>query len=207
MIEMRKIFLFDLDSTVTKEEILPVIASELGKGDEMRALTESAMMGEMPFCESLLARVEMLKGTSVGEMSKRIAEISLNEKIVRFIKKNRDNCYIATSNLDVWIKDLMNKIGVGDHVFCSTTKVENDRIVKVGRVFLKDKATEEFSGMKLIAIGDGSNDYDLIGGADLGIAFGGVRSVAPNLFEICDYAIYDEDKLIELLEKIEEEDD
>ena len=43
------IFLFDLDSTVTKQEILPTIAQNIGKLKEMRELTEATMRGEIPF--------------------------------------------------------------------------------------------------------------------------------------------------------------
>ena len=201
---MKKIFLFDLDSTVTREEILPTIAGELGKGDEMRLLTESTMMGEIPFRESLLARVEMLKETSVSKMASRVVKIGLNKEIVKFIKENRDNCYIVTSNLDVWIEDLMKKIGINGHVFCSKTKTCDDKIVKVDEIFLKENAVRSFGEAKVIAVGDGSNDYDLIKLADVGVAFGGVRSVAPVLYEVCDYAVYDEDVLVELLNEIKE---
>ena len=201
---MKKIFLFDLDSTVTREEILPTIAGELGKGDEMRLLTESTMMGEIPFRESLLARVEMLKETSVSKMASRVVKIGLNKEIVKFIKENRDNCYIVTSNLDVWIEDLMKKIGINGHVFCSKAKTCDDKIVKVDEIFLKENAVRSFGEAKVIAVGDGSNDDDLIKLADVGVAFGGVRSVAPVLYEVCDYAVYDEDVLVELLNEIKE---
>ena len=46
------IFLFDLDSTITKKEILPEIARKIGKEDEMRRLTEETMNGVLPFKQS-----------------------------------------------------------------------------------------------------------------------------------------------------------
>ena len=57
----RYIFLFDLDSTVTKQEILPTISKELGIYEKMTELTESTMSGEIPFKQSFLQRVELLK--------------------------------------------------------------------------------------------------------------------------------------------------
>ena len=53
----RFIFLFDLDSTITRQEILPTIAEEFGVFEEMRALTERTMRGELPFKQSFLQRV------------------------------------------------------------------------------------------------------------------------------------------------------
>ena len=43
------IFLFDMDSTITKVEVLPTIANEIGRLQEMRELTEATMRGELPF--------------------------------------------------------------------------------------------------------------------------------------------------------------
>lgn len=42
------IFLFDLDSTISKKEILPTISQTIGKEKEMRELTEATMRGEIP---------------------------------------------------------------------------------------------------------------------------------------------------------------
>lgn len=68
-------FLFDLDSTITKQEILPTIAEDVGIYDEMRALTEKAMSGENPFKQSFLQRVELLKRTPVTRVQDIVANI------------------------------------------------------------------------------------------------------------------------------------
>lgn len=52
----RYIFLFDLDSTVTKQEILPTISKKLGIYEKMTELTESTMSGEIPFKQSFFAK-------------------------------------------------------------------------------------------------------------------------------------------------------
>lgn len=54
------IFLFDLDSTITRQEILSTIAKKVGIYEKMSALTESTMRGEIPFKQGLLQRVELL---------------------------------------------------------------------------------------------------------------------------------------------------
>ena len=201
----KKFFLFDLDSTVTREEILPTIAKEIGKRDEMRFLTESTMMGEMPFEESFSARVGVLSKIPVSSVVLRVEKIHLNKKIVEFIKNNRENCYIVTSNLDVWIDGLMQVIGMADRVFCSSAHVENDQIVKINRILKKEDVVGKFGGSTVVAIGDGSNDYEFLRRADIGIGFGGVRKIAPSLLDVCDYAVYTEDKLCEILDSIKGE--
>lgn len=94
------IFLFDLDSTISKQEILPTISKKIGKIDEMRALTEATMRGELPFKTSFLQRVQILSGIDVSEVRRMVSQIPLNEAISKFIVENSDRCYIVTGNLD-----------------------------------------------------------------------------------------------------------
>ena len=61
-------FIFDLDSTITKEEILPKISIEVGKQEEMRALTEATMLGEIPFEESFSRRVKILSTLPISKV-------------------------------------------------------------------------------------------------------------------------------------------
>lgn len=64
------IFLFDMDSTITKVEVLPTIANEIGRLQEMRELTEATMRGELPFKTSFLERVKILGDISVKKVKK-----------------------------------------------------------------------------------------------------------------------------------------
>ena len=64
----RYIFLFDLDSTVTRQEILPTIAGQTGVYEQMKELTESSMRGEVPFKQSFLQRVGLLKAVPVPQL-------------------------------------------------------------------------------------------------------------------------------------------
>ncbi len=201
---MKKVFLFDLDSTVTKEEILPTIATEINKGEEMRVLTESVMMGEVPFVESFNARVKILQDISVSKMVDRIKKITLSNEIVDFIRKNKSICYIVTSNLDVWVRGLIDEIGLEKNLYCSNAIVKDDKIVRIEKILSKDTPIKDFKGCTVVAVGDGSNDYDFLKNADIGIGYGGVRNIAPCLFDVCDYAVYDEDKLCGLLNLIKD---
>lgn len=199
---MNKKFLFDLDSTITSEEILPIIAAEIGKRDEMCFLTESTMMGEMSFDDSFIARIKILSSIPVSRARECVANVRLNEKLVEFIKRNKEHCYIVTSNLDVWIDELIRRMGMEGRVFCSHALVKGDRIDVVKRIIKKEESILNFNDAYVVAVGDGGNDYNFLKMADCGIGFGGVRRIAPRLLEVCDYAVYTEDKLCELLEAI-----
>ncbi len=192
------IFLFDLDSTVTTQEILPEIAKSINKEAEMRDLTEKTMMGELNFEESFTARVKLLSDIPVSQVSDFISNIGLEKSVINFINTHHDQCYIVTSNLDVWIEGLMKKIHMEGHYFCSNANVKDDKIINIAKILKKETAIKKLGG-KIVAIGDGSNDYNLLKNADISIAFGGVRNIAPCLFEVANYAIYDGAKLEEFL--------
>lgn len=195
------IFLFDLDSTVTRQEILPTIAKKIGIYEKMCSLTDSTMRGEIPFKQSFLQRVELLSDIPVSEVRRMVAEIELNDKLVRFIKANRDRCYIVTGNLDVWIEDLVKEIGMEKNVFCSKALVKDDSIQDVFSIVDKNAVIGQML-LPFVAVGDGNNDAEMIEGAQIGIGYGGVRDIAPSVLACATHAIYEEDKLVEFLERL-----
>ena len=195
----KRVFLFDLDATVSKVEILPMLAEQVGLLDEMRELTEKTMRGELPFKSSFLSRVEMLKTIPVSRVADIVEQTPLNEEIVRFIRENKECCYIVTGNLDIWIRKLMKRIGLPmAHCFCSSASAVDDRLNTVNSVIDKGMVVKQFI-LPVVAIGDGSNDAEMARLAEIGIGFGGVRPIAYSLMCNATHAIYDEKKLCEFL--------
>ena len=84
------IFLFDLDSTISKKEILPTISELIGRQKEMRELTEATMRGEIPFKSSFIRRVAILSCVDVSEVNRIVSDIPLNNNIVSFIRENKE---------------------------------------------------------------------------------------------------------------------
>lgn len=195
------IFLFDLDSTITKQEILPTISERIGKKKEMRQLTEATMRGEIPFKTSFLNRVDILSCVNVSEINDLVSGIPLNENIADFIQENRNRCYVVTGNLDVWIGGLMRKLGIEEHVYCSKADVVNDRISKVISVIDKELMAKQFV-QPMVVVGDGDNDSGIALYAEVSIGFGGVRPIAPSLLRNIDYAFYDDKRCSDFLRKL-----
>ena len=197
----RYIVLFDLDSTVTKQEILPTISKRLGIYERMSELTESTMRGEIPFKQSFLQRVELLKDVPVSEVNEMVSRIQLNNHLVDFIQKNHDRCHIVTGNLDVWIDEVIRKLGMERNTFCSKAIVKNDYIEDVFNIVDKNAVIGQMV-LPFVAIGDGNNDAEMIEAAEVGIGYGGVREIAPAVLACASHAIYDEEKLVEFLERL-----
>lgn len=199
--DLQPIFLFDLDSTVTRQEILPTIAEMVGRGEKMRELTEKTMVGSLPFRESFLSRVNLLKDVPVKKVASAIADIPVHEELCAFMRENKKRCFIVTGNLDVWIEELVDRIGMTGNVFCSRGIVSNDTLLGVASVIDKRLTVEQFVG-PLVAVGDGSNDADMISMAQIGIGFGGVRTIAPSVLEVCTHAICEEKTLCQFLKRL-----
>ena len=195
------IFLFDLDSTITKQEILPTVAKREGLYDQMNTLTESSMRGEIPFKQSFLQRVELLKQIPVSEVQDIISKIELNNKLVEIIQVNKSRSYIVTGNLDIWIERLMEKLGMQKNVFCSKAIQYGDYVQDVFNIVDKNAVIKQMV-LPFVAVGDGNNDAEMIDAAEVGIGYGGVRPIAPSVLECATHVVYQEDKLVDLLNKL-----
>ena len=192
------IFLFDMDSTITRKEVLPEISEKIGKLEEMRNLTEATMRGELPFKTSFIRRVEILRDIPVSEVNELVSNIELNSAITEFIQEYSDRCYIVTGNLDIWISGLMKKMGMENHYYCSKADVVEDKISKIVSVVDKELTVKQFV-QPLVVIGDGDNDSGMARLADVAIGFGGVRNIAPSLLRCIDYAFYDDQRCANFL--------
>ena len=189
-------FLFDLDGTITRQEILPEIARVIGLEEEIDDLTRRTMAGELPFESSLRRRVDILRRVPVSLVREVVAAIDVDPHIEAFLREHRDRCTIVTGNLDVWIENLVARLGVP--CLSSIARVEGDRLVELTSVLDKAEVAHDFAGT-LCSIGDGYNDLGLMAAADLGIAYGGVHAPAPGLLDVATHAVYDPVRLCELL--------
>ncbi|WP_317366451.1 HAD-IB family phosphatase [uncultured Tyzzerella sp.] len=191
-------FVFDLDSTITKEEVLPLVAKEIGLYEEIQILTEKAMNGLEDFSCNFINRVNMLKDIPLEKIHKIVEKVELNEYIEKFILENKEKCYIVTGNLDIIIKPILKRLNMEDRYFSCKGIIKNNKIHSVTKVINKKDVVKNFN-FKFVAVGDGDNDIDMIKLADVGIGFGGSREISCNLKNSADYVIYDDKELYRFL--------
>lgn len=193
-------FCFDLDGTVTREEVLPIIASELGLVEEIGFLTDMTIRGQIPFDMSFRLRCRLLAGIKVDLVSKIVEGVPLDKAIVRFIQENRGRCYVVTGNLDVWVSGLMRLLGCG--FFSSKAGIlENGLLGDVTHILRKSEPMFELRKQyeRIVCIGEGFNDMPMFEDADIGVAYAGVHPPARELIDNSNYIISKGETLCRLL--------
>ena len=198
----KDIILFDLDGTVTAQETLPVIAQKLGLVDEIKQMTQETIAGRIPFVESFITRVNLLKKYSVKTIRDLVAQVPTHAHILRFIKEHKEFCRIVTGNLDCWVAGLVEKIACP--CSCSVAYCEQDRLVKIKSILNKAEVVKSYQnkGYRVIFIGEGNNDADAIRIADVGIAFGAVHAPSNSTLEVASHVVFDETRLCSFLKQL-----
>jgi phosphoserine phosphatase len=196
-------FCFDLDGTLTKEEILPQIARNVGLYEEIDILTDITMQGLITFDKSFKLRVKLLSSIPISVVKKTVNQIVIDIALQEFIRQNLENCFIVTGNLDVWVKDFINE-KYGCRFFSSKADVDGDALLGVSHILNKADAvlTLKQNFDTVITIGDGMNDCSMFEIADKGIAFGGVHQPVSTLIQMSNYIAYDSRGLINLLNSL-----
>lgn len=181
---MRRLICFDMDSTLIQTEVIDELAIKAGVGDEVKAITESAMRGEIDFEESFHRRVALLKGLDVSvmrEIAENLPYTEGLERLMSILKRVGFKTAILSGGFTYFGNYLKEKFGF-DYMYANELEVENGKLT--GRytgdiVDGKRKAellrlisqVEKIDIRQTVAVGDGANDLPMIGIAGLGIAF------------------------------------
>ena len=181
---MRRLICFDMDSTLIETEVIDELAIRAGVGDQVKAITEAAMRGEIDFCESFRLRCALLKGLDVSVMQEIAENLPITEgvdRLMRILKKVGFKIAILSGGFTYFGNYLKQKYNI-DYVYANELEVENGKLTgrHVGDIVDgKRKAellrliaqVENVDIRQTVAVGDGANDLPMISIAGLGIAF------------------------------------
>ena len=191
---MRRLICFDMDSTLIQTECIDELAMRAGVGDKVKAITESAMRGEIDFKESFRQRVELLKGLDASVMREIAETMPITEgaeRLMSVLKRYGYKIAILSGGFTYFGQYLQRKFNI-DYMYANELEIGEDGKL-TGRyigdiVDGKSKAellkliaqVEKVDLAQTIAVGDGANDLPMLSIAGLGIAFHAKPRVVAN---------------------------
>ena len=194
----KRLIVFDVDSTLVQGEVIEMLAAKAGVEDEVRAVTEAAMRGEIDFTESLHQRVATLAGLDASVIDEVAESIELTpgaRTTIRTLRRLGFHCGVVSGGFRQVIEGLAHELEL-DFVHANTLEIVDGKLT--GRVIgeIVDRAAKAVALRKFadqvgvpmeqaVAVGDGANDIDMLNAAGLGVAF----NAKPALREVADAAL------------------
>lgn len=188
---------FDVDSTLIEDEVIELLAEVAGKRDEVAAVTDRAMAGELDFAQSLIERVATLEGlpeSVFADVQKRITITTGAKETIQAIQNAGGKVGAVSGGFNQLLTPLAAELNLD---FARANQLEVVDGFLTGRVLgaiidrsAKADALKEWSAVtgldRTVAVGDGANDLEMMAQAGLGVAFNAkpiVREKADQILE------------------------
>lgn len=180
----KRLLVLDMDSTLIPLEFIDEIAKMHGVSDQVSAVTERAMKGEMDYDESLRQRLGLLKGLEISKVEEMASNLPLTEgaeTLIRVLRRLGYRTAVLSGGFSVATETLKKRLSL-DHAHSNVLEVEDGKltgrvvgpVVNGARKAVLLKSIAEAEGISLdqvMAVGDGANDILMLGCAGLGVAF------------------------------------
>ncbi len=200
------LFAFDLDGTLTRQELLPLIADRAGITVEMGALTAASVAGLVDPETSLRRRVSLLRDVAIENVAKTVAEVALFDRLRELVLELGSRAWVVTANLDVWVEPFVRSNFPDARLFCSQAATANGRVTAVSSYLNKASAVTamrlEHPESRVVAVGEGANDVPMLKAADAAVVFFAVHTPARSAMECADYFVKTEARLCQLLRRL-----
>lgn len=202
--------MMDVDSTLIQEEVIELLADQVGKMQEVKEITDRTMAGELDFTESLTSRVSLLAGLPVTVFDELRPKIHFTPgvlELIATIQSSGGKVGAVSGGFSQVLDGLAKEAGL-DYSMANELEVQDGKLTGkvLGQVIdaeAKAKALinwAEDCGIDFestVAIGDGANDIQMLKQAGIAIAF----RPKPVLREHASIVI-EENSLLGVLEKL-----
>ena len=184
MLRTHKLACFDMDSTLIEQEVIVELAKTAGIGEQVEAITEAAMRGEMDFDESFAQRVALLQGIPTSVLDEICSRLTLSTGALATISALKALGYhtvLVSGGFTYVARYIAEQLGI-DEVHANSLDIEEGEVtghIQLPIVNGAKKAaivahTAERLGItmsQVVCVGDGANDLPMMALADLGVAF------------------------------------
>jgi phosphoserine phosphatase len=189
-----KLIAFDMDSTLINIECVDEIADAVGRKDEVAAITEAAMRGEITdFKDSLRRRVALLRGVTMADMERVYVErLRINPgaaELIRACKAAGLKVLLVSGGFTFFAQRVRDTLGI-DFMRANVLEVRSGpncgeltgQLVdqcwgdicdgaEKRRTLLEIASLLDIEPSQCIAMGDGANDLPMMGAAGLSVAY------------------------------------
>jgi phosphoserine phosphatase len=180
----RRLVAFDMDSTLINAEVIDELAGRHGVGEQVTAITERAMRGELQFKDSFRQRARLLRGLSEQALRDVADSVVLNEgahRLLRTLKHFGYKTAIISGGFQYVGDRLQAELGI-DYVYANALEISDGAMTgevhgeiidaeRKAQLLNEIAQREGISGEQTIAIGDGANDLPMLNAAGLGVAY------------------------------------
>lgn len=180
----KRLIVFDMDMTIVDFEIINKLAGFAGVDEQVRAITERAMNGEMDFKESLRQRVRLLRGMPESTLEEIASDLRLtpgSEELLHHLKQVGYKIALISGGFTYFTDVLKERLGF-DYTFANELEIKEGVLTgeirgdiidaeAKGRIVYRLAELERISPDGIVAVGDGANDCLMIKNAGLGVAF------------------------------------
>lgn len=197
----KRLLLADMDSTMINEECIDELGAALGIKEQIAAITDQAMRGEIDFEGALRMRVALLKGLSRKQIEEvrreRITLAPGGRALVQTMKAYGAYTALISGGFTIFADHFAKRIGF-DEVTANVLNFDGDVLdgtvsdpivgkeAKVSRLNHLIEA-QGIPAIETMAVGDGANDLGMIRGSGLGVALHAKPIVAAEAAVRIDY--------------------
>ena len=180
----KRLIVCDMDSTLIRIEVIDELARAFGVTEQVAAITERAMRGEMDYDESLRQRLALLRGLDVEVLRRIAANLPVNdgaERLFRVLRRLGYRTAVVSGGFSIAAEALRARLGLDD-AYSNQLELADGKLTGnvVGEVVNGRRKAEHLRALaaqlgvgldQVIAVGDGANDREMIENAGLGVAF------------------------------------